>query len=452
MYIIFGYGNYGKKCIEFLGSERVTYIVDNNEKKRDIHGHPPVYAFAEKKKEMGMTEDEIVIAVSEEYEAELMKQLRDAGISRYLMFSQLKQRIVKEKIMQRTDFIAVYQNALRWIHEHTLQDMGIINNTSLRRPYPEVTGYYIPTLLHWGYREMAIKYAKWLCSIQKGDGSWYDTEDIAPYVFDTAQILKGLIAVRELLPEVDGHIRCGCDWILGNVLPSGKLTTPTQDAWGDERTCSELIHVYCLSPLMTAGKIFAEPRYEEVAQKILSFYVENHRGDIENFSLLSHFYAYVMEGLIDMGREDVARRAMENLAVYQKEDGSVPGYHDVNWVCSTGLFQLALVWFRLGDVERGNKAFAYACKLQNGSGGWYGSYPHLEHLGEENTYFPASEISWANKYFLDALYYKYMCEFDAHAQNFMENIEKDDGRYQLILGEISKAAKEKTEVYGGGDS
>lgn len=41
----------------------------------------------------------------------------------------------------------------------------------------------------------------------------------------------------------------------------------------------------------------------------------------------------------------------------------------MNWVCSTGLFQLALVWFRLGELERGNKAFSHACKLQNASGG-----------------------------------------------------------------------------------
>lgn len=43
--------------------------------------------------------------------------------------------------------------------------------------------------------------------------------------------------------------------------------------------------------------------------------------------------------------------------------------------------------------------FNYACKLQNKSGGWYGSYLSEENENEINTYFPNSEISWAVKYF-----------------------------------------------------
>ena len=78
-----------------------------------------------------------------------------------------------------------------------------------------------------------------------------------------------------------------------------------------------------------------------------------------DFSLLSHFYAYVMEGLLDMGEERLVREAMDNLAKYQSGDGAVPAFYDTNWVCSTGLFQLALVWFRLGDTERGNNQLGF---------------------------------------------------------------------------------------------
>lgn len=42
---------------------------------------------------------------------------------------------------------------------------------------------------------MAVTYAGWLCSIQHEEGAWYDTDDKEPYVFDTAQILKGLVAI-----------------------------------------------------------------------------------------------------------------------------------------------------------------------------------------------------------------------------------------------------------------
>lgn len=120
--------------------------------------------------------------------------------------------------------------------------------------------------------------------------------------------------------------------------------------------------------------------------------------------MLSHFYAYVMEGLVDIGESEIAREAMKKIAILQRESGAVPAYKDCSWVCSTGLFQLAIVWYKLGENERGNRAFEYACKLQNKTGGWFGSYLVKENPKENNTYFPMSEISWANKYFLDAYY------------------------------------------------
>ena len=86
-------------------------------------------------------------------------------------------------------------------------------------------------------------------------------------------------------------------------------------------------------------------------------------------------------------------------------------------MCSTGLFQLAIVWYKLGNIEKGNRALEYATKLQNKSGGWYGSYGDYEKMDGRNkeyfpTYFPISEISWAVKYFLDAIYYKNVAEFN----------------------------------------
>lgn len=124
---------------------------------------------------------------------------------------------------------------------------------------------------------------------------------------------------------------------------------------------------------------------------------------------------------------------------YQEECGAVPAYNHVDWVCSTGLFQLASIWFRLGEIVRGNAAFQYACSLQNESGGWYGSYVSEKNPGEINTYFPKSEISWAVKYFLDALYHKNLAEFEKISDVFLDKIDFSDGRYKLLSSLISKA-------------
>lgn len=438
-YVLLGAGASARMVIKLLGKDKIAFLADNNITKSGsgVEGIPVRYFpdYVEEARQYP-----IIISVSEQYQAEIRQQLAGAGITNIETMSELQARITREKIQGRPDYIAIYQRAIDWVHRGTVDGQSIICNTDKRLGYPEVTGYYIPTLLRWGYRELAVSFAKWLCDIQKPDGSWYDTDDESPYIFDTAQILKGLLAVRELYPEADSHIIAGCNWILSCMEDTGRLVTPTEEAWGDAKTCSELIHLYCLSPLADAAEVLHMPQYKAAAHRILDYYKTNRREEIMSFGLLSHFYAYVMEGLLDMGEEGMVREAMDNVAKLQKESGAAPAYNDVEWVCSTGLFQFALVWFRLGEIERANRAFTYACKLQNKSGGWYGSYLSEENADEENTYFPTSEISWAVKYFLDALYYKNLAEFERQADSFLDTIEKTDGRYQIVRNSVASAA------------
>ncbi len=437
-YIIFGAGQTGLETLEILDSNKVSFFIDNNIKKINTKlGQKNILSFEngikERKNEL------IVIAVSKIYENELINQLKKNNIKEFCTFSELKMKITKEKIANRPDYLEIYKKAIRWIHNNTILGEGIINNSKLKKSYPEVTGYFIPTLLNWGYREEAISYAKWLCKIQKGNGSWFDTDNESAYVFDSAQILKGLIAVRDIYPEldiIDEVIVKGCDWIVSCMTPEGQLKTPNESAWGNIAT--ELIHTYCLSPLKEAGRIYSKTQYEEAANKILDYYIKNNYNEITNFCMLSHFYAYVIEAMLDMGEEKIAKKAMCNVEKYQKESGAVPAYSDVNWVCSTGLFQLALIWFRIGDWNRGNKAFEYACKLQNSSGGWFGSYISEENNNEINTYFPNSEISWAVKYFLDALYYRNILQFEMQADLFRSDLSDCDDKY-IILNNIVRS-------------
>ena len=348
--------------------------------------------------------------------------------------------------------IHAFNLAMQWIDKNTIEGNGIAISSKELHIYPEVTGYYIPTLLTWGEKKRACAYAKHLCKIQKDNGSWYDPTDTAPYVFDSAQILKGLIAIRDIMPEVDSHIIKGVDWILSNMLEDGQLTTPDKNAWGsDENFCSELVHIYCLSPIRKAGEIFGRKDYKDAVDKILAYYKREKLDKIQNFSLLSHFYAYVMEGLFDLGEINLCRESMMRIEKYRNSKQGIPGLNDVSWVCSTGMFQLAIVWYKLGDLERGNSLFYYALSLQNETGGWYGSYPAPKFMArfyrgrKKPYYFPDAEISWAVKYFLDALALKEKLEFEEQAHTFMENIDENDGRYILV-----KKMIQNTESLMGG--
>lgn len=437
--ILFGAGVYGKKALEYFGRDRVAYFADNNPELAgtEIEG-VPVISFGQMREIY--REYQIVISVSARTTPILAKQLEEAGIGDYVLYVELAHRLSSGSKKECTDYIGLFKNACRWIEEHSVPGEGIINSTVTPVSYPEVTGYYIPTLIQWGYRDLALTYAKWLCSIQKPDGSWYDTGDEHPYVFDTAQILKGLLAIREIYPEADAHIRRGCGWLLTNIQPDGHLTTPDQSQW-NRSECSDLIHLYCLEPLYTAARVYDVPDYRESADRVKAYYLENRMEEIMGFGMLSHFYAYVMEALCDIGETDLAKKAMKGVEALQRGDGMVPAFKDVNWVCSTGLFQLAIVWYKLGDLERGNRAFRYACSLQNPSGGWFGSYATKADVGvfdekEYPVYFPDGEISWAVKYFLDALSWKCRVEFEVQAPQFFDSIEKQDGRYRAVLEEI----------------
>ena len=440
-YIIFGAGKLGHSAVGLIGVDKIEFILDNdvNKKNEEISGlriYKPTDKYSEIKNK------NVIIAVGTKYYDEIENQLRNNGILHIISFQKLSRQIIKARIQHRSDYIAVYKAAINWIKEHTLVEKtgkSIINNTHVQRGYPEVTGYFIPSLIRAGYGDLAMEYARWLCSIQHADGSWWDTDDAESYTFDSAQILKGLLAVREMLPLVDQYILKGCDWLITNIHEDGRMTTADESAVGNKRECSELIHLYCLSPLIEAAKIFNKPEYKEQAEKVLRYYKTNHRDEIVHFNILSHFYSYIVEAMVDLGEYDLAREAMDNVASIQNIDGSVPAYKNVHWVCSTGLFQFATIWFRLDDREHGEKAFRYAMSLQNESGGWYGSYPPDDkYKCEENDYFPISEISWAVKYFLDALYYKNKADFKIFSPQFFDEIDRNDGRYVAVFDEVKK--------------
>ncbi len=435
-YVLYGAGNYGRMILSWLSADNVDYFIDNSKDKqgKTIEGIR-IYSLEEKKHEL--KNHIVVVSANVNRDSDMVKSLLNAGINDFLTYKEIEKTLITERLDEAKCNIKVYDKAITWIYNNTIDHKGIINNTGQRNPYPEVTGYYIPTLLNWGHKELAMQYARWLCSIQKKDGCWYGSENDAPYVFDTAQIVKGLLSIRKLCPEVDDNIKLACDWLVSHIDAEGRMFADNENIWGDNKTLSELIHIYCLSPIRDAGIVFSNNNYIDLSYKSLNYYIDNYTDEILNFNLLSHFYAYIIEGLIDMDRKDLAQKAMDRISLIQKDTGAVPAYKNVDWVCSTGLFQFALIWYRLGDIEHSEKAFSYACNLQNKSGGWFGSYISEENLNEDNTYLPINEISWAVKYFLDALHYRNKVIFDHRKDFYIDIVDKKSSVYKIVYNTIN---------------
>lgn len=284
-----------------------------------------------------------------------------------------------------------HEKALDWFRRNMVPGQGIIVHTLQRVPYPEVTGYYIPTLYQWGEIELARACTRWLMSIQLPDGA-FPAPDGTPYTFDTAQIMRGLCAAIDDVPGARDSLRRASDWMLTQVAPDGRLMTPSTELWSD--IASDLIHTYALPPLTEAGELLGVMEYVETARFILDYYKK--QEGLVPFNRLTHFHAYAMEALCQLGEFELARRGMAEVARSQRRDGSIPAYPNVDWVCSTGMAQYAIVWYTLGQRAPADAAMQYLEKIQNHSGGFNGSY------GKGARYIAGAEISWAVKYFLDA--------------------------------------------------
>jgi malonyl-CoA O-methyltransferase len=331
-----------------------------------------------------------------------------------------------------------YKKAIQWIDSYTVNKSGIaVGSNQPDTIYPEVSGYFIPTIIKFGFRELAKKFGDYLLSIQREDGAWNAPKSNQAYTFDTGQILKGLYALIENFEDKNEIYKKsflkGADWLLAQQRDDGSIGTPDKSSWvmPNGKIIPEAVHLYCLEPIKKVGEKYKIQKYIDMVQKALRFYLN--KNNLTEFNTLSHFHAYIVEALIDLGEMDCARKAMQDIDLLRNEDGAVPAYADTKFVCSTGLFQYAICYYKLGEYVKGNKAFEYMKNLQNESGGWYGSY------GENADYFPQIEISWAVKYFLDAIYYGQKTMYEQMAHIFLDEIDADDERYSLIESELNNA-------------
>jgi malonyl-CoA O-methyltransferase len=290
--------------------------------------------------------------------------------------------------------------AVEWVRANRLPGSGIRPHHKSSVETMEVTGYLIPTLKAVGETRLATELALWEASVQAKDGSFAAPGEKVAYTFDTAQVIRGFLAMVDDVPTLEKNLRSACDWVAKQIRRNGRVTTPSYDAWrlDDGGTFTDYAHLYVLPPLLEAGRKLGEPAYTRAAQRGMEYY--RSKRDLTEFKpemgTLSHIFGYMMEALVEMGEIDLAKKGLDQAAAIQEKDGAIPAFPGVRWVCSTGMAQLAVAWYKLGEREPADRAMDYLATLQNESGGFFGSY------GEGARYFPAEEISWAPKYYIDA--------------------------------------------------
>ena len=313
--------------------------------------------------------------------------------------------------------------ALHWLRQNELTTGGILVHSQHSCGYPEVSGYTVPTLLDYGEPDMAQRLVRWLMCIQRADGG-YPAHDGKPYVFDTGQIMRGLLAAADLLP---GALTCAeraGDYLCRQMVNGGR------EGFGNRYggVMPETVHLYVLPPLIRAAEQLNRLDFRRAAEACCESYMRH--PDFLKMSSLTHFLAYELEALIELERPESAQPVLKELQELQGADGGLRGYEGVSWTCSTGLAQIAVCWYRMGLWEPADRALIWLEQNQGLSGGFRGSY------GSKAAYFPKEEISWAVKYYLDAHRLRVRQFFNRSVHEFPLAIEAADGRMQAVLQTI----------------
>lgn len=284
--------------------------------------------------------------------------------------------------------------AIDWLAAQELPGGGIRVHSAHPHAYPEVSGYIVPTLMNYGRQALAARLVRWLTRIQKADGAFTDPDRDQPYLFDTGQALRGLLAGIDLVPEAQDAAHKAADYLHGQMLNAGRGGFRLGYADGAAGGIAESIHLYVLPPLLRAAERLERPEYAEAARRCLDHYRDS--PGVLNPDDLTHFLAYRLEALIDLGCADLAGPILDALREVQTADGAVRAQSGARWVCTPGLAQIAVCWYKTGQTNPADRALGWLERRQEPSGGFLGSY------GRGGTYFPEVEISWAAKYYLDA--------------------------------------------------
>ncbi len=318
-------------------------------------------------------------------------------------------------------------------------------------PYPETTGYIIPTFLALAEARSepdalarALRMADWEADIQMGDGSVLSGvigTSPGPAVFNTGQAIFGWISAF----EASGNERFG-----QAALAAAEWLARHQDADGAWRECLSMVttapvHTYnvrCAWALAYAATVLGKESLMESARRNCDWTLtqQNRAGwfAYAGFSQtevpLLHTISYVIEGLLGVYAFTGEQRYLEGTR--RALDPIVAGYHagqnggrldsrwrkTVSWRCVTGDAQIAVVLHRLerhcpgnGYAETARRLIEDTTDAQIRTAGWSdsssppksgaspagggvpGSFPIW------GKYMRFAFPNWAAKFYLDAL-------------------------------------------------
>ena len=309
--------------------------------------------------------------------------------------------------------------------------------------YPETTGYIIPTFLTLAAQrdrprlaERAGRCIDFLERVQLSSGAFPGAEirenSEQPSVFNTAQILNGLVAWHRATGDgrVEEMAHRAADWLVAVQDPDGAWRRHVYQGV----PVAYSAHASCW--LADHAEQFGSDRHRRAALKHLRWVLGNRSPDTGWFDLagwgdhheariaVTHTIAYTLAGVLHtsvlFGIEegvDAVRVAARAIARRMELAGTLPGVLDHRWrarsryVCLTGNAQMALIWLRLHALESEPVLLNAALKaiddvkraqpMRHPNPGIRGGIPGSTPIWGD--YIRLGLPNWAAKFFLDAM-------------------------------------------------
>ncbi|NWF73544.1 MAG: hypothetical protein HXY51_10965 [Nitrospirae bacterium] len=381
---------------------------------------------------------ELVKYYSSFVDAELLKA--------YLAGSRSEERDPMEHIEAGVQWICQAQDAFECggvARSYSMIYQPYFRKSGWFAPYPETTGYIIPTLIDYARLvnsqelvDRALRMADWECRVQMPSGAVQGgmiDQASSPAIFNTGQVIFGWIRAFH---------ETGEPAYLASAIKAGKFLVSQQDedgAWRkslsdftmNSRMSSYTYNTRTAWGLMELARVTGDEEFEEAAIRNVEFalgqQLENgwFRSNCLNdpSQPLLHTIAYCIRGIMEIGalmknQEYIARarRAADSVLARLRQDGSLAGRFNerwepaVSWRCLTGEAQMAGIWGRLYQItgqpdylkglRRTNAALRKVQFLRTDQPGLYGGISGSEPI--HGMYGRFEILNWAVKFFLDA--------------------------------------------------
>lgn len=343
------------------------------------------------------------------------------------------------------------RRALKWLcaAQDSSSDDGVSAGYHLyhgwQNSYPETTGYIIPTFIKCSklfeekdYQERALKMADWELEIQNKDGSidggqtqnGPDRNELGPLVFDTGQVIFGLIGAYQLTKDdryLSGATRC-CEWLSQHQNSDGTWekysfnniphTYHTRVSWA-------MVEVYKHTNIKTF-KESAIKNIDWACSQIMDNYWINNCGfnQKNHLSPYTHTIAYTVRGVLESGKLlgndkyiETAKRCAEALMANISENGHIAGEFkksydtDQKYTCLTGSAQISIILMKLFKIFKNETYMEHAVNINR-----FLKNSQLYHPGNANidgaipgskpiwgNYLHFNLPNWAPKFYIDAL-------------------------------------------------